>query len=194
VALTPPSQVQRRVRYVRQAIRRREQELEATGASRTFSVTAGVSGLLLSAFLLVLMSCGSGENSSSSSDGDAIPTTVVMEKRFESVLEMRDSYIEIGGSCADWEQSNQVKLALESGECNESNVMSIYSSRAVADEQNRAFKELINEIMPSWITEDRPISLLVGANWILNESDASLVSAFQSAFGGDLITSYRDIP
>jgi hypothetical protein len=168
--------------------------MEAIGANQTSTVTAGVSGLLFSAFLLVLTSCGSGENSSSSSDGDAIPTTVVMEKRFESVVEMRDAYIEIGGSCSDWEQSNQIKLALESGGCSDGNVMSIYSSRSVADEQNRAYKEFISDIMPSWIEEDRPISLLVGENWILNESDASLISAFQSAFGGDLITSYKDIP
>jgi hypothetical protein len=87
----------------------------------------------------------------------------VMEKRFESVVEMRDAYIEIGGSCSDWEQSNQIKLALESGGCSDGNVMSIYSSRSVADEQNRAYKEFISDLMPSWIEEDRPISLLVVA-------------------------------
>ena len=72
--------------------------------------------------------------------------------------------------------------------------MSIYSSRAVAEEQNRAYKKFVLDVMPSWVQEDRPISILVGANWILNETNSTTVGAFQAAFGGDLITSYNDIP
>lgn len=151
--------------------------------------------VLLSVSLLGLMSCGSNDNSSSSSDTIETSTdTVLIEKRFESLVEMRDSYIDLGGNCSDWEQTDVVKLALESGACNESNAMSIYSSRAVAEEQNRAYKKLILDIMPSWVQEDRPISLLVGANWILNETNSTTVEAFQAAFGGYLITSYNDIP
>ncbi len=107
---------------------------------------------------------------------------------------MRDFFIEVGGSCPSWNQKNQVTLALETGSCSESNVMSIYSSRAIAEEQNRAYKKFVLDVMPSWVQEDRPISLLVGANWILNESNRDVLSKFQVAFGGDLITSYNDIP
>jgi hypothetical protein len=138
--------------------------------------------------ILGFTSCSSNRNSDSSS------TTVVVEKRFESILEMRDFFIEVGGSCPSWNQKNQVTLALETGSCSESNVMSIYSSRAIAEEQNRAYKKFVLDVMPSWVQEDRPISLLVGANWILNESNRDVLSKFQVAFGGDLITSYNDIP
>lgn len=116
------------------------------------------------------------------------------DERFESLVEMRDSYIEVGGRCSDWKQDNNVTLALESGACGSSNVLSIYSSRAAAEEQNRAFKKFIMETFPSWIEEDRNISLLVGENWMLNESNASVISSFQDAFGGYLITSYSEIP
>jgi hypothetical protein len=118
----------------------------------------------------------------------------VSDTRFESLVEMRDSYIEVGGSCSDWKQENNVTLALESGACGSSNVLSIYSSRAAAEEQNRALKKFIMETFPLWIEEDRKISLLVGENWMLNESNASVISSFQDAFGGYLITSYSEIP
>jgi hypothetical protein len=147
--------------------------------------------------ILGFTSCSSNRNSDSSSDtvpSDSSSTTVVVEKRFESITEMRDLFIEVGGSCPSWKQENQVTLALETGSCSESNVMSIYSSRAVAEEQNRAYKKFVLDVMPSWVQEDRPISLLVGANWILNETNSTTVGAFQAAFGGDLITSYNDIP
>jgi hypothetical protein len=131
---------------------------------------------------IALTSCSN--SSASSSKG----------KSFETLLEMRDAFIVVGGDCSDWKQENAVKLALESGDCSDSNVLSIYSSRAAADEQNRAFKKMISEILPSEIEEDRPIHLLVGENWILNESDMKLLYDFQSKYGGDLITSYSQIP
>ena len=130
---------------------------------------------------IALTSCSN--SSASSSKG----------KSFETLLEMRDAFIVVGGDCSDWKQENAVKLALESGACGGSNVLSIYSSRAAADEQNRAFKKMISEILPSEIEEDRPIHLLVGENWILNESDMKLLYDFQSKYGGDLITSYSQI-
>ena len=130
-----------------------------------------------------LTSCSNSSDSSSKSKS----------KSFETLLEMRDAFIVVGGDCSDWKQENEVKLALESGACGDSNVLSIYSSRAAADEQNRAYKKLIAEILPSESEEDKPIHLLVGENWILNESDMNLLYDFQSKYGGDLITSYSQI-
>ena len=134
--------------------------------------------------VLAAISLTSCSNSSASSS---------KSKSFETLLEMRDAFIVVGGDCSDWKQENAVKLALESGTCGDSNVLSIYSSRAAVDEQNRAYKKLIAEILPSEIEEDKPIHLLVGENWILNESDMKLLYDFQSKYGGDLITSYSQI-
>ena len=127
---------------------------------------------------LILVSC-SAEASSSSK------TT-----RFASVIEMRDAFIEVGGVCTNWETSS-VSLAIASGSCSDASVLSIYSNRAVADEQNMAMKETVFKMFPNSVNDK--IHLLVGENWILNDSDLKALDAFQKRYGGDLITSYSQI-
>ena len=104
---------------------------------------------LLTAFSCVivsaslLLSCSSSSSSSSSSPA---------AKRFETVLEMRDAFIGAGGDCPNW-QISTVKLALSSGTCSDTDVLSVYSSRAVAEEQNSLLKKLITETFPDSLND-----------------------------------------
>ena len=131
------------------------------------------------ALLVLLTSCS---NSSKAS---------VKSKRFETVLEMRDAYIEAGGDCPEWELST-VSLAIGSGSCSGDSVLSIYSSRTIANEQNSAMKDLMLELLPEAI--NHRLTLLVGENWILNDSDSDSFYKFKMLYGGDVISSYSQIP
>lgn len=96
---------------------------------------------------------------------------------FRSVEELRDAFIEAGGICEEWEQSNKVKVAAESGTCDGSNVLSIYSSETDRDSVvgNMQFSaEILGEV-----------NLLVGKNWIINDPD---VKELDPALEGTLVT------
>lgn len=112
-------------------------------------------------------------------------------RRFETVLEMRDAYIEAGGDCPEWELST-VSLAIGSGSCSGESVLSIYSSRTIADEQNSALKALMLKMVPN--AKNHRLTLLVGENWILNDSDSNSFYKFKMLYGGDVISNYNQIP
>ena len=132
-----------------------------------------------------------GASDSSGSETLESEATTFLKKRFESVIEMRDAYIEGGGACTEWEVRD-LTLATSSGACNSENVLSTYSSRAVADEQNRILRDFYLKLFPSGVNDE--IHLLVGENWILNDSDKEMLSYFQEQYGGDLFTSYSQLP
>jgi len=94
---------------------------------------------------------------------------------YRSVEELKEAFVKAGGECPDWEQTNQVKLAAESGTCSESNVLSIYSSEAVRDEALAAYKSIALG----------DSTLLVGENWIINDKR---VKELDSAIGGTFVT------
>jgi len=153
-------------------------DLDMSSRKLNFHKMIHVSAAVVAASGL-LMSC-------SNSSGDS-----VQPKRFETVIEMRDAYIEAGGDCPNWELST-VSLAIGSGSCSDSSVLSIYSSREIANEQNSQMKAYILEMFPSSLN-DR-LTLLVGENWILNDSDSTAFNEFKSLYGGDVISSYNQIP
>ncbi len=95
---------------------------------------------------------------------------------YRSVEELRDAFVQAGGDCPNWEQSNQVKLAAESGTCSSTNVLSIYTSSASKDEVIATLKSLGME----------GLSLLAGDNWIINDPE---VKNLDTAIGGVLVTS-----
>ena len=127
----------------------------------------------------LLTSCSKGSKSS------------VQSKRFETVLEMRDAYIEAGGDCPNWELST-VSLAIGSGQCSGESVLSIYSSRTIADEQNSAMKAFMLKTVPG--AANHRLTLLVGENWILNDSDSNSFYKFKMLYGGDVVSNYSQIP
>lgn len=94
---------------------------------------------------------------------------------YRSVEELRDAFVKAGGECENWEQTNKVRLATESGTCSTSNVLSIYSSRNAVDEAVQVFKSL----------GAGGQSLLIGENWIINDPN---VRNLDPAIGGTFLT------
>lgn len=95
---------------------------------------------------------------------------------YGSVDDLREAYEAAGGDCSSWEQANQVTAAAESGMCDSNTVLSIYTSTSDRDgvvAGIRSFGDVLS------------ISLLVGANWIINSPDASDV---RDSLGGTLVT------
>ncbi|MFC0678320.1 hypothetical protein ACFFGH_10760 [Lysobacter korlensis] len=92
---------------------------------------------------------------------------------YGSVEELRDAYVDAGGSCDAWVQENRVTLAAESGDCNDSTVLMTFISESNRDELVATQKEMGFEV-----------SLLVGPNWIVNADDIETV---QETLGGTLV-------
>lgn len=78
---------------------------------------------------------------------------------YSTVIELRDAFIAAGGDCPDWQMTNRVKLAAQSGECSGSVVLSTYLSASTRDEVILALKG---------VSDPGAVHLLVGENWIIN--------------------------
>ena len=139
----------------------------------------------------LLLSCSSSSLDSTSSTSSTIASSIPIAKRFETVFEMRDAYIVAGGECFNW-QTHSVMLALGAGSCADTNVLSVYSSREVAEEQNSSMKNNTVEEYPEFLNE--VLHILIGENWILNDPDLETLFNLQDLYGGDYITSYTQIP
>lgn len=93
---------------------------------------------------------------------------------YRSVEDLRDAFVAAGGDCPEWEQTNQIKAAAESGTCSSSNVLSIYSSDATRDGAVEILKAISDNI-----------NLLVGENWVINDDS---VQDLDPALGGTLVS------
>lgn len=94
---------------------------------------------------------------------------------YRSVEELKDAFVKAGGTCDNWNQSNQVVLANESGTCSDQNVLSIYASESAVDEALEAYKSL----------GSTDSTLLIGENWIINDPS---VKDLDPAIGGTFFT------
>ncbi len=125
-------------------------------------------GVTAIAAVLVLAGCSSSPTPQPTSDA-AYPA------KFRTVEELRDAFVRAGGSCPNWQQTNQIPLAAESGTCSSSNVLSIYSSTADRDELVRGYKSIA--------MEDSVI--MVGENWVINDKQ---VRSLDPALGGTIVS------
>lgn len=82
-----------------------------------------------------------------------------------------------GRSCPDWNQSNSVKIAAQSGVCDGSTVLSVYLSR---DAVERRVEETKGSIFGAAGSE-----WLVGDNWIINAKD---LPPIQEKLGGQIVS------
>lgn len=94
---------------------------------------------------------------------------------YRSVVELKDAFVQAGGDCPSWEQTNQVKTASESGTCSPTNVLSIYTSEAEKEDALELFKSIAQP----------GAALLVGKNWIINDKS---VKEIDPAIGGTFFT------
>lgn len=122
--------------------------------------------------LLGLTGCDTGTTDKAAESQESVP-----KSRYDSVKELRDAFVEAGGDCPDFKQTNRVKYSAESAECSGTTVLSTYlsaeSTQKRVDESKEAFAGLDSS---TW---------LVGENWIINAPNPE---SFQSKMGGQLIS------
>lgn len=91
-------------------------------------------------------------------------------------MDLRDAYVEAGGACPEWAQTNSVKIASQSGDCDGDTVLSVYLSRDAVERRVEETKGSVFGAMGSdW---------LVGENWIINASDLATI---QEKLGGQIV-------
>jgi hypothetical protein len=135
---------------------------------------------------LLLTACGGDTSSSDNTPAAETSSTPVPSKNVEysSVVELRDAYVEAGGQCPSWNQSDVILAALESGECDDATVLSIYVDRSEAmdaAEGLAAFDEMMGE----------PAPVLVGPNWLVNSGqDADELTELKKVLGGTVENAY----
>lgn len=96
---------------------------------------------------------------------------------YETVEGLKEAYVDAGGVCDDWSQTNAVEIAAQSGECGESTVLSVYLSSEAVERRIEATKgSMFAEIMDDW---------LVGENWIIHADDAT---DLQGELGGRIVS------
>jgi hypothetical protein len=144
-------------------------------------------GLVAAALALgVLGACGGGSDEGGGApDGQpaATPTPTASELgTVSSVTEVRDALVDAGYVCSNWDQSNVVDLAAESGSCDDDSVLSTYASAGDLQAQldsnrdmDKLFEENGVELTPN----------LVGPNWIVNAPGAD---KYADALGGTVVS------
>lgn len=108
------------------------------------------------------------------------PETGNKPERYATVAALRDAMIESGYHCPRWVQSDNVTKALQSGSCNDNDVLSIYLDSAAVQSSIEVLKGM-----------DAEVTLAVGENWIVNSPDAEAVSQM---IGGTVVTSPANMP
>jgi hypothetical protein len=112
--------------------------------------------LLFAAFVVVVplglvAGCASG------------PTT------YSLVSDLRDAYESAGFDCPEWDQSNQVTAASESGTCDSSTVLMVFDDEASATSQAKSLASLVRSFGST-------PSIAYGANWVVNTDQAEIVA------------------
>lgn len=100
---------------------------------------------------------------------------------FEDVDSLRDAFIEAGGNCNDWNQTNTVTGALQSGECGTTAQLSVFKDGEGVQYQITQVKNSEKaEGMGEWLT---------GENWIIAVDDETEhASELQSDLGGQIVS------
>jgi len=104
-------------------------------------------------------------------------------KTYKSVEALRDAFVDAGHECPAWDQDDRIEAALESGNCSDSVVLSIYVNR----EEAVAAAEALTSIGADMLGEDTRV--LVGPNWIINANDEDYAT-LKSELGGTIETAY----
>jgi hypothetical protein len=122
---------------------------------------------LLAVFLLA--GCAATEPMSAQEKPEQVAT-------YATVVDLRDAFVEAGGDCPEWEPTNRVALAAESGECSGNTVLSTYASESSRDQVVSDLKSIALD----------GVNLLVGENWIINTPTPS---DYVDTLGGTVVTS-----
>lgn len=139
---------------------------------------------ILTTIVLTGMMALSGCGSSSSVSPSPTPTETRPPAdggTYGTVAELKDAFVEAGGSCPEFNQTNRVKLAAESAECSSKAVLSTYLSSSDISQLIQTNKEL-NEQLKSTVKGN---SWLVGQNWVINSPEATQL---REKLGGKVVS------
>ena len=115
----------------------------------------------LAATTILMTGCGPDESGGSYSDIEAL----------------RDAYMRAGGECENWEETNNVLGAAQSGDCGMHTVISIYLNHdAVQDRIAETKESIFAEATDDWLT---------GENWIINGNDPDRL---REEMGGQIVS------
>lgn len=140
-------------------------------------------GLGIASVALVLLSAcgGSGEPSVSGKTTAAAEPTREDLGSVSSVTELRDALVAAGYECPNWDQSNVVDLAAESGSCSDSDVLSTFASPGNLQDQLDTSRGMDQMSIDAGL---KPDPSLVGPNWIFRSPDAG---AYADELGGTVV-------
>lgn len=127
---------------------------------------------------LLLAGCG-GE--ADAKDAPKAPPASSELGTISSVIELRDALVAAGYDCPTWTQDNVVKLAAESGSCDDSSVLSTFASEGDRQAQLDIDKGMSDMLSDADIEED---PTLVGPNWMFKSPEAS---KYASKLGGTIV-------
>lgn len=103
--------------------------------------------------------------------------------RYESVSQLKDEAVAAGYSCTNWEVTNQVESAKESGTCYADDAFSIFSSTRALQHQVTDYKAQ-QKVSADSGTE--PAAILVGPNWTIS-GDEDALSAIAAKLHAELV-------
>lgn len=139
-----------------------------------------ISLVLSAALSLSLFGCVSGTSESIPEPNETQSETErkpAEPQNYSDISQLKKAFVEAGGLCDYWEQTNKVTSALQSGDCDSMTVLSLFSSNEAANAAALELKNLKVKI-------GGELTLLVGANWLIN---APSVRDIQPTLGGLLI-------
>lgn len=140
----------------------------------------GIAAAALIAGSLAMTGCGgSAETPSGPAAQPSETAPPASGGTYATVVELKDAFVEAGGSCPAFNQTNAVTLAAESASCSTSTVMSTFLSGSAIEELIQSNKELYAEV------DIDPNPWLVGENWVINDPDAA---AMREKLGGTVVS------
>lgn len=117
------------------------------------------------AAVLILSGCGPDDSGGSYNDVEAL----------------RDAFVDAGGTCDEWEQTNKVLGAAQSGECGINTVLSTYlNHEAVQDRISDTKDSMFGAMGDDWLT---------GENWIINGDN---IDELKQELGGQVVSFEND--
>lgn len=119
---------------------------------------------------LVLVACSGQPVSTGSNPVVKRPHPAI----YASVVDLRDAYLDAGGTCDEWARDYSTQDATEAGRCADGGVLMIFSDAKAASDRAVELRRLLAEAGSS-------AGLAAGGNWLIVSYDAPGVAA---ALGG----------
>lgn len=121
---------------------------------------------------VLLAGCTPSAERDDPSQSESAPASQAL--RFTTVLALRDALIQAGYECQNWRQSDDIASALQSGSCSTEDSLSIYLDSGAVQSRMEDLKGA-----------DKPVTLTVGDNWIVETPRAESVAQM---IGGTVVT------